>query len=109
MKQHFTVGNKYYGNSDRKMSVTHAQAHVPYSYAFCCNRCGEVWARCGVEHPESRWQFMSKPCPSHSEGLDVSGSLWIVWDREFNESLPHELLQRELEIHLTLWESLWAG
>lgn len=104
MKQHFTVGNSWYGTSERQMTFVHAQSQVPSSYAFCCTVCGEVWARCGVEHPQAQWMFLNRGCPVHARQLEVPGSVWVSWDSDYNNSLPAELLRRELELHLSLWE-----
>lgn len=104
MKQHIIVDGLY-ASWDRSMTLTHATAHVPYSYGFACPVCGDVWARAGVEHSGSKWHFMHMPCRKHKEGLRVPGSLWLAWDPEWNALLPHNLLLRELELHIAFWEA----
>lgn len=106
MKRHFIVSNKYYPAVEVPMSITHATAHVPYSYAYLCPVCGEVWARSGVEHPQSRWHSLQRACRNHAEGLEVPGSIWQSWEPEFNTSLPPELLRAELELHLAFWSRI---
>ena len=103
MRQHFIIGGQYFPAADRTLAITHAQAHTPYSYAFCCPKCGEVWARAGVEG-NSQWSFLQRACSKHSEGLQVPGSVWLSWDRDFTNAFPLELLLRELHLHINYFE-----
>lgn len=107
MNSHLTVAGKWYAFQDRGMVIIHAQAQAPYSYAFCCPRCGEIWARYGVEHTDSQWSFLRRECERHAYGLTVPGSVWISYEPEFTSAFPPELLARELELHINFflkWE-----
>lgn len=104
MKSHLIVDNQYFIFKERGMSVIHAQAQIPYSYAYCCPTCGEVWCRYGVENPGTQWSFLRRECRAHATGLTIPGSIWIGYDPEFTSLFPADLLKRELELHIAFFD-----
>jgi hypothetical protein len=97
--QHFIIEGKHLGTAERTPRFVHAEVHNPVGYAFFCPCCGDVWARCPVE--DQPWTVWTKPCRKHStSALDIPGSLWLSWDKEFSLALPQEVLRWELERHL---------
>jgi len=82
--------------------LTHAIAHPPNSYAFCCTHCGEVWARRTVVDDSGAiqpWFFWTVPCEACPGGLLVPGSILLWRDEEYFRNLPNELLVREFLLH----------
>lgn len=106
--QHFIVEGKYLGSAERQMTSRHGPVQVPPSYAFFCPVCAEVWARCPVEVVEGQQeQFMvwTKACHKHfHHSMEVPGSLYLDWDKEFTESFPEGVLKAELLLHLDFYE-----
>lgn len=110
MKRHWIITGKYYPQVDVPMDMTHAVAHVPYSYVYLCPVCGDTWARSGVTDVprgmHSRWHCIQRACQKHAEGLEIPGSVWLSWEPEYNGSFPPELLREELRLHLSYWSYL---
>lgn len=76
----------------------------PSGYAYFCSTCGRVWARVVVTaRPFSVWSLTCEKCP-RSHSLEVAGSLFLSWERPFNDSLPREVLLREFEIGYENWK-----
>ena len=87
---------------------THGEPHIPYSYAFFCPVCAELWARCPVEvkGDSSKFQVITRGCKKHSQhAYEIGGSLWTVWDKTFNEAFPDGLMKWELDRHLALYDN----
>lgn len=104
--QHFIVEGKYLGTAQRKLSIVHHEVQAPYSYAYFCPHCAELWARCPVEVPSGHapFQVWSIPCRKHPiDSLRVPGSLFLEWDKTFNNCLPEGVLRWELDRHLDLY------
>lgn len=79
---------------------------IPNSYGlvFLCPVCGQEWARSASSKAE--WLPLRMPCPIHPWAGLLPGSLWL-WPKfvpGWNESLPRDLLQRELGLLLTFLE-----
>jgi hypothetical protein len=100
--QHFFAEGKYLGQSERHLERVHEQVQVPHSYAFFCQTCAEVWARCPVEHNGQTQSFMvwSVNCRKHKISWRPAGSLVLDWDKGFWEAFPEEVVWRELNLHL---------
>ena len=67
----------------------------PTSYYFYCKVCGRVWFSSIVMPLTFRHCYIERKCPRH--GL---GALWTPSTYGLNQSLPRELLERELQIAL---------
>lgn len=79
--------------------VTHAWRHQ--NQLFFCPQCGKDWARAYCGYLGEPWVARGAPCPSCSPTLaSPPGSLWVAWDAEYKFSLPRELLERELTLHM---------
>jgi hypothetical protein len=108
--QHFFVENHYFGSVKRGEVRTHEQMTAPRSYAYFCPICAEVWARCPVEHvgaAAGTFRCIETPCRKHTKhAWAVPGSLMLLWDKEFSEILPDELVQWEFECHLNYAENI---
>lgn len=104
--QHFYVHGEYLGSSERLPLITKGVAHRPFSVAYFCPTCGEVWARAAIEGaPFQPWVVS---CEKH-RGLKYSpaGCLWMDWDKDYTKAFPPKVLKRELEMLLEHFE--WGG
>lgn len=100
--QHFLIEGRSYGSCLRPVRDSRGQA--PMSYAFFCPTCAEVWARAGII--DRKFFVFHVPCRKHTyDGIPVPGSLWNCGDKDFLEALPHDVLCRELSVHLDYAES----
>lgn len=108
--QHFIIRGKYLGNAQRQMTSRHSPAQVPTSYAFFCPVCAEVWARCPVEVVEGapeHFMVWTKACSKHFvHRMEVPGSIYLDWDKDFTESFPEGVLREELLLHLDFAEKI---
>ena len=101
--QSFFVEGQYLGAALRKPVHLHGEVQPPPSYAFFCPVCAEVWARAPVTLGPHTQEFMvwRLACRKHGRSrLTVAGSLFLPWDKSFNEALPDGAWFWELERHL---------
>ena len=104
--QEFILGNSWLGQSRRIPAWVHEQAAAPDSLAMFCPVCGEVWARFPVLINATGkyvpFHVLTRNCWKHASEflLNVPGSAWLSWDREFTNAFPREMLERELLLHL---------
>jgi len=64
---------------------------LPDSFAFFCQRCGELWARVLVEGSEADWRVETVPCAKHA------GANAIDWSR-IPGSLSQGMYQRDISV-----------
>ena len=97
--QDFWAEGRFLGRSQRPDELVHGQWRTPPSQAYFCPTCGEVWARVVV--PNQEFTVWSMPCRKHQPRfrLTVAGSLYRLWDRDFNDSFPRGALLREVLVH----------
>lgn len=78
-----------------------AEVHPPYSLAFFCPKCGEVWAR-RVITPNTNWNAITHECPKHQSprSAEPGGSVWINYNSDFINNLPREVLRYETLLRL---------
>jgi hypothetical protein len=98
LTQHFIVEGKHLGTGPRKPERVHEQMQIPTSYAFFCPVCGDLWARCPVVNLDGTvqpWMPWRIKCRKHPPvySIEVPGSLFLTWDKGFNDAMP-EVLER---------------
>lgn len=100
--QSLSVGPRLYPSGLRSSIFAGGIVQYPHSYAWACPVCAEIWARASV--PDSFYSFITHPCEAHEDplvpSLLVPGSLLSLHDEGFNASLPVELWQREVLLHI---------
>jgi hypothetical protein len=104
--RHFFIDGQYYGSGEDKIRFVHAEAQEPMPYAMFCPTCGEIWARMPVENSQREWRIIGGYCEKHP-GVSpyvVHGSLILAWEPDLYDCMPPEMLKREFELHLRLWE-----
>jgi hypothetical protein len=95
--QHFTVEGQYFGSAVRRPTTWTKDGSPPDGYAFVCPTCAASWSVCPVEGRP--FSILTRGCPQHRR-ISGDGSVWTGWDSDFTEALPHDLLQRELNLLL---------
>ncbi len=101
--QHFIIEGKYYGTAQRSWDKKHALPLAPFSYAFFCDSCAELWARCPVEGiggKPTRFQVLTKRCRKHPEEHDsfgFAGSLMLSWDESFTAAVEEAAIAWEFQ------------
>ncbi len=110
--QQFIVDGVWLGEAGRSSEVVNDQRQPPRSLGMVCPHCAEIWARCPVALPGGRanpfqfWTVACRKCPTPTDrGRGIHGSLLLAWEAEFVESWPDAVWQRELQHHLSLYES----
>lgn len=64
-----SIARYFLGNECLGESVIETKVGRPYSWAFFCSTCGELWARVWVED-SSVWKAIERPCEQH-KGVGV--------------------------------------
>lgn len=100
-KAEFFSGSQYLGQGMLRLTFIKGELERPISRAFFCPICGEVWARVVVEGA-SEFQSYTRTCARHDPrwSIEIPGSIWISWDRDFQDAFPSEALKREVRLHL---------
>lgn len=84
---------------------THGQLHAARSYAYCCPKCGEVWAR-RIVSPETHWMFWAVGCAKHPDNRlygTPPGGIVLSFDEHLLRTLPLAMLRREAELCCKSW------
>lgn len=100
---HFFLGSSLLGSSAIEMEGN-KHGLRPLSTAYFCPECGEVWARAMI--PGQKWEVWHLHCEKHElpYPFRVPGSMWIPWERTFNDALPRVVLEREFYLHLAVYD-----
>lgn len=108
--QAFYVQDLFRGSVTRGLVRVHAEYQKPYSYAWFCPDCGEVWAKAPVtdNHGTSKYTIEGGQCWMHPgpSPYHVPGTMLVAWDDTFNELLLScpDLVKREFDLHMKFYE-----
>jgi hypothetical protein len=109
--RHFYVNNQYgietwLDYAEEHLRFVHGEAQHPQPYAMFCPTCGEIWARMPVDGSNREWRIIGGYCEQHpgASRYVVHGSLMLAWEPELTEILPDEVIRREFELHMRLWD-----
>jgi hypothetical protein len=71
-----------------------------------CPTCGEIWARMPVGGSSQPWRIIGGYCEQHPgpSTYVVHGSLMLNWEPELTAILPDDVIRREFDLHMRLWE-----
>jgi len=99
--QRFFIRGQPFGAAERGLVFIHAEACQPWSIAFFCPQCGDVWAKAEIEG--SRYHVYTHPCDKHPSRTpvwinDVPGSILLPLDKDYNDALPLAVLKREFDL-----------
>ena len=97
---------QHLGIAEDHTRFVHAEAQQPAPYAMFCPTCGEIWARMPVDGSTRGWRIIGGHCEQHPgpSRYVVHGSLILNWEPELTAILPDEVIRREFELHLRLWD-----
>ena len=109
---HFYADNKYLGSAVRGLRRVHAEYQRPYSHAWFCPDCADVWARVGVfplgSSQNERFTVEGGQCQQHAgpSPYHVPGTMLLAWDDEFNKLLLScpDAVKREFDLHMKFYE-----
>lgn len=106
LRRHFHIHGQYYGSGEEKLRYVHGELQQPAPYAMFCPHCGEIWARMPVDGSNREWVIIGGYCEQHPgpSRFVVHGSLILQWEPELYLSLSSEMIRREFEVHMRLWE-----
>lgn len=111
-EQSIFIGSTFLGSFVRPAMLVHAERQPPYSYAYFCPTCGEVWARCPTKilggSAENKWQIQGGHCQLHPgpSPFTVAGSLLLSWEPEFSQLLLScpDVVKWEFDRHMEFIE-----
>lgn len=100
-RQAFTIHGQPYGGGLREEVFVRGELQTPWSTAFFCPHCGEIWAKATI--PGARFRVYTHPCEKHPSQTpvwvnEVPGSVFLTHDRDYEDSLPEEVWRRELDL-----------
>lgn len=100
--QQVYVEGTFMGSFERGLKQVHAQYDKPFSYAWFCPSCGDVWARALIAGHD--YQIQGGYCHRHPgpSPYTVAGSLLLAWDEPFNQLLLScpDVVVWEARVHL---------
>ena len=109
--QSIHIEGRFLGSFVRPAAIVHAERQPPYSYAYFCTDCGEVWAKCPVTDSNgavSKWQIQGGQCRKHPgpSPFVVAGSLLLSWEPEYSSLLLScpDVVQWEYDRHMAFFE-----
>lgn len=99
--QIWTIDGEQFAPEPCAQELAHAEWHRPFSIAFFCPFCGDIWARRIVVDGHTEWALWTKPCSRHPHSISrgLSGSVWCAYETEYCKNLPVEILRREFLLH----------
>lgn len=106
--QKFTIEGQDFGESLRDFEYRHGKPFAPWSVAFFCphEQCGRIWATVQVD--DGKYHVLAHHCERHPREYgwmtELPGSIWSIYDKEYNDALPDPVLRRELDLALAFYE-----
>ena len=105
-KQLLFIDGKCYGELSRKHELVGGTLQKPYSLAFYCRTCGDLWCRARVLGDKTQWMAYAVACRKHPEwSFQPGGTIYLPWLTDFCEALTEGALRRELD----LWWNFTQG
>lgn len=108
--RYFFVQKKDYGFTGIGPTVHFEQLLPPESLTFVCQECGEQWGVFPVRHSQTGklsrfrvYNLLCEKCCTEVHFNHVPGTVHLSWDKPFNDSIPEELLRRELQLYLNTY------
>lgn len=104
--RHFIIHGQHYGTGQDHWRRVHEELQDPSPYALFCPHCVEIWAKMPVEGSKRNWMVYTVHCENHpgKSPYTIHGSVLLNWETELLKILPPEMVRREFEVHMKLWE-----
>jgi hypothetical protein len=95
-----------FGSSEDHIRFVGGEAQEPIPYMMWCPKCGEIWARMPVDGSRREWRIIGGYCEQHPgpSTYVIHGSLMLNWEPELTAILPDDVIRREFDLHMRLWE-----
>lgn len=106
MLQTWVIEGVTYEPAPIALERVHSEYQRPFSVAYFCPFCGEIWARRIVTDTgpgrDPEWSLWHRPCSKHPNSISrgLSGSVWLGHNIDVDRGLPLPVLKREALIHL---------
>lgn len=102
----FFIEGKDYGRGKMAYFPTEGTSDVQWNRAFSCQLCGRQWAQALITDTKypAQWAFTNAVCLNHSISYSVCGSIWKPGHADLIQAFTPEILERELELHLSYYE-----
>lgn len=96
----FFIQGEFLGTSLVEGEDRRGASRPPWSIAYFCPACGEVWAR--IHFEGQRFYTCTRLCDKHASEMriEVPGSIWVPFEPAIMRELPEAVLRRELQTHL---------
>ncbi len=112
--QYFWANGNFLGQRIAPKYFRAADEPVQSNRAFCCLKCGDVWARITVDTPNVGWVFCSRPCrkcfvPQFSwyhHGTLADPIHWRDSAIQFGDDWPEAAIRWEFQSMLQTYERL---
>lgn len=107
MKASWWLRNQFLGEGEILPEPDARRDPTRYNTAYFCPMCGEIWARVAVEG-QKQWISWSVQCDKHHSPYwpIIYGSMYLMWDRSFNDSMPEPALWREFDLALAHFDRM---
>ena len=104
--------SKYLGCAMTGNKRVHAEYQPPYSHAWFCPECGNLWAKSIVKKAYTddtqKYTIEGGYCELHPgpSPYHVPGTMLLAWDEEFNQLLLScpDAVKREFALHMKFYE-----
>lgn len=109
-RQDFYVNGRHLGSAMRYGKHVHEDLNTnPAGIAYFCPVCASVWAICPVTdtmtNEASDFMPYRIPCAQHDRRWgEIPGSLYLSWDKEYDELFPDELIRYEFNQAMKLYK-----
>lgn len=104
----FLLGSRNLGSAKWPHQYSHEQRHVPYSRAYFCPKCGDIWARMFVHANPEHWTVSTRHCRRHVTRFSVIDSgTFIQYGGEIvqeNFDIPLPVLVEDFLFLMTLFD-----
>jgi len=103
----FIEGSRLCGSALWPAQYSHEQAHIPYSRAYFCRTCGDVWARILIHENPSDWHAIFRACRKHTERLSpIAGGTFFDPQLQENFDIPKNILAEDFLFLMSLYDKL---
>jgi len=110
-EQSIYIEDRFLGMFTRPPVIVHAERQHPYSYAYFCPDCGNLWAKCPVSDANGnvmKWQIQGGHCRLHPgpSQFTVAGSLLLAWEPEYSALLLScpDVVRWEFQRHMEYYQ-----
>lgn len=91
------INNELMGESNTTMVHAHGAVYVPFSLIRFCQRCGNIWSKVEVDHPDSKWIGYGRLCIEHGPAPIGDGTTSGTKGNEEIYPIPKELQMYEFK------------